>query len=209
MNNNQDGFERNVFINCPFDKEYIPLLRALIFTVIHLGFNPKIATERADSGETRIEKIRELIETSKWSIHDLSRISSLKNKDINRMNMPFELGIDMGCKFYKGGVAKTKRCLILEKEKYNYQKALSDISGSDIKNHNNEPEELVLQVRNWFVGNSVQPATSGTQIWDIFNEFMVDFEQEISRKGFKKKDLEAMTAPEYIYFIKEWFDKQE
>ena len=44
-------FDNCVFINCPFDDDYMPLLRVLIFTVVQCGFRPRIATERADSGE--------------------------------------------------------------------------------------------------------------------------------------------------------------
>lgn len=29
-----EDFSRNVFINCPFDAEYVSLLRPLLFTVI-------------------------------------------------------------------------------------------------------------------------------------------------------------------------------
>ena len=29
------GYESNVFINCPFDKEYYALLRPLLFTIIY------------------------------------------------------------------------------------------------------------------------------------------------------------------------------
>jgi len=51
------SFENNVFINCPFDEDYFSLLRPLLFTIVYLGYNPKIATERADSGEARLFKI--------------------------------------------------------------------------------------------------------------------------------------------------------
>ena len=64
-------FEQCVFINCPFDDDYMPLLRALIFTVIQCGFRPRIATERSDSGEVRIKKIVGIIGESKVSIHDI------------------------------------------------------------------------------------------------------------------------------------------
>ena len=30
------GCNDNVFINCPFDAEYTPLLRVIVFTVYHL-----------------------------------------------------------------------------------------------------------------------------------------------------------------------------
>ncbi|MBC8144379.1 MAG: hypothetical protein H7X80_02270 [bacterium] len=42
------GFDSNVFINCPFDDEYESLLRPLLFTIIWLEYNPKIAVERKD-----------------------------------------------------------------------------------------------------------------------------------------------------------------
>lgn len=42
-------FETNVFINCPFDENYLPLLRPLLFTVIYLRLKPRIALEAIDS----------------------------------------------------------------------------------------------------------------------------------------------------------------
>ena len=71
-----DDFDRNVFINCPFDSDYFPLLRPLLFSIVYLGFNPKIALETSDSGELRVDKICELIKASKYSVHDLSRLKS-------------------------------------------------------------------------------------------------------------------------------------
>ncbi|TET74523.1 MAG: hypothetical protein E3J56_02250 [Candidatus Aminicenantes bacterium] len=209
MTGEQNDFAKNVFINCPFDTTFIPLLHPLIFTILYLGYSPKIATERSDSGEARINKIRELIEQSKLSIHDLSRIRSANKDEFYRMNMPFELGVDIGCRFFKEGRARDKKCLILEKEKYRYQKALSDMSGSDIKNHNNEPEELVRQVRNWFLENEIQHADSGTKIWQTFNEFMADFYQKRQDEGFKDRDLKMMPLPEYIRFIREWLKEKK
>src|SRR5258706_1268554 len=91
------AFEESVFINCPFDEEYFPLLRPLLFTVIYLGLTPRIALERKNSGEARFEKICELIRESKYAIHDLSRMKAKKAGDLFRLNMPFELVLDAGC----------------------------------------------------------------------------------------------------------------
>lgn len=55
------AFETNVFVNCPFDEKYLPLLRPLLFTVIYLGLKPRIALEAIDSGELRLTKIVGLI----------------------------------------------------------------------------------------------------------------------------------------------------
>ena len=118
--------------------------------------------------------------------------------------MAFELGIDFGCRLFAGGEAKLKRLLVLEKERFRYQKALSDLSGSDIKNHNDEPEELVREVRNWFVQATSLRPTSGTKIWEDFNEFMADFRQKREEQGYRGKDLQTMPTQEYVDFIKEW-----
>ncbi len=204
----QNDFSKNVFINCPFDDDYVALLRPLLFTILYLGYTPKIASERSDSGEARIDKIRELIEHSKLSIHDLSRIKSSTINEYHRMNMPFELGLDFGCRFFKEGQAREKKCLILEKEKFRYQQALSDMAGSDIENHNNSPEDLVFAVRNWFINNEIQHADGGTKIWTAFNEFMADFHQERAQSGFKGRDLEMMPTQEYIRFIRKWLQEK-
>src|SRR5437870_3563281 len=111
------SFEDSVFINCPLDKEYLPLLRPLVFTVLYLRLNPRIALERSDSGEVRIEKIIELIEQSKFAIHDLSRCRAKERGELFRLNMPLELGLDIGCKRFKSGKWQHKRCLILEAER--------------------------------------------------------------------------------------------
>jgi len=203
MNTNND-FSKNVFINCPFDDQYIPLLKSILFTIIYLGFTPRIALERFDSGEARINKIIDLIKASKFSIHDLSRIKASKKSEYFRLNMSFELGVDIGCRIFKDGQAKDKKCLILEKERYRYQKALSDLSNSDIKSHDNEPEEVIRQIRDWFVVNELERADSGTIIWDSFNKFMADFYLKREKEGFQEKDIQRMPIPEFIRFINEW-----
>ena len=107
-------FERAVFINCPFDEAYEPLLQAVLFCVVYLGLSPRLATERSDSGESRLDKISELIESSKYSIHDLSRCQADEAGEHYRLNMPFELGLDYGCRKYFGDALDQKRILILE-----------------------------------------------------------------------------------------------
>lgn len=85
------SFERNVFVNCPFDERFLPLLRPLLFTIIYLDLSPRIALERTDSGESRLDKILQLIRESKYSIHDLSRSEAAAVGELYRLNMPFDL----------------------------------------------------------------------------------------------------------------------
>jgi len=97
-------------------------------------------------------------------------------------------------------------CLILEKERYRFQKVLSDISGSDIRAHNSDPETLVRNVRNWIFDNVRQGIRSGTKIWQRYNKFLSSFESSVKDEGFTKKDIDEMPVAEFIYFIKSWID---
>lgn len=97
-------FETSVFLNCPFDDEYLPLLRPILFAIIDLGFTPWIALESLDSGKPRIEKIISLIEASKYAVHDLSRSQARAPGEYYRLNMPFELGLDVGCRLFRSDI---------------------------------------------------------------------------------------------------------
>uniref|UniRef100_Q3ATH5 Uncharacterized protein n=1 Tax=Chlorobium chlorochromatii (strain CaD3) TaxID=340177 RepID=Q3ATH5_CHLCH len=199
------AFNQNVFVNCPFDKTFYPLLRPLLFTIIYLGLKPRIATERLDSGEARITKIVELIEDSKYAIHDLSRIKATKKGEFYRLNMPFELGIDVGCRLFKGGEHEHKKCLILVAEPYNYQAAISDLSNSDVANHHKEtPEDVVIEVRNWLSATCGLEADGPSRIWDAFNVFMGDNYSALIARGFSKQDIEKLPVQELIQSMERW-----
>ncbi|CAN5495620.1 hypothetical protein BH10ACI1_BH10ACI1_21310 [soil metagenome] len=202
-------FETNVFINCPFDDAYKSLLRPLLFTILYFQFNPKIASERSDSGEERIDKICDFIKSSKYSIHDLSRLKSMEKDEFARLNMPFELGIDYGSRKFAENHFGEKKFLILEKERYDYSKALSDLAGIDIKSHSDNAEDIIRVVRNWFVETvGVKKLKPPTVVWNDFNEFMADFDAERRKEGFKDKDIYEMPAPEFKDFINDWLQQK-
>jgi len=203
-----DGFDKNVFINCPFDDDFRHLLIGIIFTVMFFGFKPRLATERSDSAESRIDKIIELILESKFGIHDLSRIVSKDKNEHYRMNMPFELGIDYGCKRLKGGSWDTKKILILEKEKFRYQKALSDLSGSDIKNHNDEVDKAIIAVRDWLVSEELKRGPSGPKVWANFNDFQAYLYDEVVEKD-GHASTDKVQIIEIIHHMQEWFTNRK
>ena len=198
------GFDTNVFVNCPFDARYLPLLRPILFTIIYLGLKPRIALEALDSGEARISKIISLIEESKYAIHDLSRLKSEKRGEYFRLNMPFELGLDVGCRLFKGGAHATKRCLILEAEKYRYQAAISDLSNSDIAVHANEPAEVTAQVRNWLNGAARLRADGAAKIWGYFNDFMAANYDSLKARGFSDGEVDRLPIGELIGHMQDW-----
>jgi hypothetical protein len=194
-------FARNVFVNCPFDPQYQSLLRALLFTVIHCGLVPRIASERADSGEVRVRKIIDMLKESQFSVHDLSRAYERHADGPPRFNMPFELGVDLGLREAGKGKLARKQCLILQEEPYRHQVVLSDLSGNDCRAHGGEPEELVRHVRNWFVGAARFHLPSATSVWESYNEFNASFDDEMSTKRFTARDVREMPVSEYVYFV--------
>lgn len=177
-------FTRNVFVNCPFDEGYRALLRALIFTIVYLGFRPRIALESLDSGRPRIDKIIRLIRDSKFAIHDLSRCQARKPREFYRLNMPLELGIDAGCRLFGRGHHKSKRCLILETKPFRYQAAISDLAGSDIVVHKDRPTDLVRGARNWLQTQVDRALPSPTKVYNAYSEFMEHNYEDLKRRGF-------------------------
>src|SRR5258707_13086398 len=91
------SYDTSVFINCPFDTDYRPLFRALVFVIEYCEFAARCALEVDDSGETRSGKIIRLIENSRFGIHDISR-TEVNPEGLPRFNMPYEFGIFMGFK---------------------------------------------------------------------------------------------------------------
>lgn len=142
---------RNVFINCPFDEDFAPGFRALVFAVIACGFNVRCAREMSDASETRIEKLYGIIEQSRYSIHDLSRTELDATNQLPRFNMPLELGIFLGAKRFGDEDNRQKRCLVLDIDPYRFQKFVSDLAGMDITAHGGDPRLMVSLVRDWLI----------------------------------------------------------
>jgi hypothetical protein len=210
--------KNNIFINCPFDGLYIStLLKPMLYTLLEFGFEPQLALIRSDSGEFRLNKIVELIKKSTYSIHDLSRIKSSKPEEYYRLNMPFELGIDYGIRLFE---IPDKKFLILEAEQHETKKALSDISGCDIKCHNNHTNEIIECVRSWCIETvGLKNIKSGAEIefqYDVFNIALLEnLSEQYKRKyddskaqEFTQKQIEYMPIPEYIEYIKDHLQKK-
>lgn len=198
------AFEHSVFINCPFDDAYKPLLRAILFCIYYLGLEPRIAVERLDGSEPRIEKIIELIEASKFAIHDLSRIRAERAGELFRLNMPLELGLDIGCKRFRGPPWSDKRCLILETERYRYQAAISDLSNSDIEAHADDPAEALTVVRNWLNTECKLDAEGPSYIWGRFTDFIAETDDVLVARGYSRRDIDRLPMVEWMTRMSVW-----
>ena len=195
------NFSSNIFINCPFDDEYLSFRNALIFTIYYCGFIPRCALEQEDSGNVRYEKIIKIINECQYGIHDISRTTLDSLNQLPRFNMPFELGLFLGAKKFGNKPHKSKNCLILDVEKYRYQKFISDISGNDIQSHKDDCSELIKVVRNWLANFSSNSLPGGSKIYSKFQSFERELPAMRIELGL---DLDDISYNDYSLVISEW-----
>jgi hypothetical protein len=85
--------------------------------------------------------------------------------------MPLELGIFMGAKRYGPKRQREKRLLIFDKEKYRYQKFISDIAGMDIHAHGGKPQTALVETRDWLTNVSRRQLLGGNDLLALYKEF--------------------------------------
>jgi hypothetical protein len=169
-----ENYDRNVFINCPFDKDYEEIFQAILFTVHRCGYILRCAKEFQDSSSIRIKNIIGLINESKYSIHDLSRVTVSELGALPRFNMPLELGIFIGCNEFGSKRHRDKEYLIIESELFRFKQFISDLSGQDIKSHKNDPTEAIKCIRNWLSKHTTETIPSPGIIAKEYQEFLSD-----------------------------------
>lgn len=192
----------DVFLNCPFDSGYWPLFETVVFTVYACGFRPRCALEESDSGDVRVDKIAKLIRQCRFGIHDISRVELDPANGLPRFNMPFELGLDLGCRKFGGPAFEGKKLLILDSESYRYQKFLSDIAGQDIRSHGGRPEKVLREVRDWLKTVSRRRTIPGDGlIRDRYSEFAAALPAICDRQ---RLDRDGLNYLDYVQIIEEW-----
>lgn len=199
-------FERSVFVNCPFDEAFAPLLQAIAFCITDLGFFPRLAPENSDNAANRLDRIIELVRGSKYGIHDLSRCKSSAVGEYARLNMPFELGLDHGCARFGGGEMGKKAILILEETRYDYQKGLSDISGWDIHAHEGDYIKVVRIVSGWLIRQAGANPVGPTKIQGDYLTFQEWYWERETARGASDDDIKAYPTIQVVSAMREWVE---
>lgn len=191
-------YEDSVFINCPFDEPYAPIFEAVVFAVFDAGFTPRCALEHDDGAQNRFEKIVSLIEGSRFGIHDLSRTEP-SAEGLPRFNMPLELGLFLGAKRFGSPRDRQKQCLILDVERYRFQRFISDIAGQDVHDHGAEPRRAVREVRNWLrTASRRRGIPAASSIWSHYQRFTTDLPQLSEELGVDANDLTFLDRTEVV-----------
>ena len=175
------------------------MFEAICFTVLVCGFVPRCALERIGSDEIRLRKILQIIGDCDYGIHDICR--GVFGEP--RLNMPFELGVYVGCREFGGRGRKRKKLLILDNDPFRYRQALSDIAGQDVHAHGGQVESAILHVRNWLSSFCEKPQPSAGWIWDRCQWFRARLPEICAECNFVRAEL---TFIDYVYCVKYWLE---
>lgn len=88
--------------------------------------------------------------------------------------MPLELGMFLGAIRFGSGEQKRKRGLILDVDRYRYQKYCSDIAGQDVRAHGGSVRRVIGAARDWLGStpeSERQIIPSGRHIAERFDRF--------------------------------------
>lgn len=193
-------FDRNVFINCPFDVAYTEMFNALVFTIIDCGFYPRSALEEISSSTLRLEKICKLIKQSRLSVHDLSRNKMNTFDPWPRFNMPFELGIFTGMNY--ASRSRKQHCIVFDTEEHLYQRYLSDLSGADIMVHGNDILTAIRCTRKFLANFAEFDSIPGAKyIHARYNEFKRNLPGMLEYMTLEESDL---TFPDKCQLMSVW-----
>jgi len=199
-------YRKSVFVNCPFDDDYAPLFDALIFTIHDCGFVARCTLEIDDGGAVRSETLFRMMSECKYGIHDISRTELDPVNNLPRFNMPFEMGVYLGARYFGNRTQKEKVCLILERRSYDYQKCCSDIAGQDTRAHNNHIPTLVKAVRDWLrnsiTGHGVR-LPSGKRMALRYRQFLADLPAICAPLNL---DADQLIYNEYTDLVVGWLD---
>ncbi|MGH9420669.1 MAG: hypothetical protein ACRD3J_11895, partial [Thermoanaerobaculia bacterium] len=176
-----------------------------VFAVHDCGFVARSALEVEDSGQARVDKILDIIQRSKFGIHDISRAGIDRQTKLARFNMPLELGFFLGAKRYGSEQDREKRCLILDRERYRYRSFCSDISGQDIRAHNDNPRDAIRAVRDWLSnhrGGILIPG--GKVVFERYERFRVQLPRQSREVHLDHREL---TFSDYTGLVVGWLAK--
>ena len=133
--------------------------------------------------------------------------------------MPFELGIEFGLRNSSKKYVN-KRALILETNKYDYMEAISDLNGYDIKNHEDDPEKLIMCIRSWLSETAGErDLESSSKVYtdyilfqrNLYDKKVLKYADEnnpTEAEEYAANEIEEMTIPEYIDEVGIWIDNK-
>lgn len=185
------NYDVRVFINCPFDDLYLPIFQSILFTIHDLGFIARHAL--IDNAKAnRLERITEEIATSRYSIHDISRVEIAASTSLPRFNMPFECGIAYSVHLMQPYKWEHDFC-VLEAVAYQAQVTTSDLAGIDPKVHENKPEMAIQCVREFIKRKSGNDLPGAKHIQKRYADFFAHLPKAAAAANIELSELTSLS----------------
>ncbi len=132
------------------------LFLAYVVGVCSFGLTPRTTLEIV-GGEQRLRRIAALIQSCRFSFHDLSRVElDGREPATPRFNMPFEAGLAVMYSLVEKAPDHTY--FIFEADYRRVQKSLSDLGGTDVYAHAGTAEGVLREISNALVSAKRRPA---------------------------------------------------
>lgn len=197
-----------VFLNYPFDPDFLPIAAALNFAIVAAGQLPLCALDLTAPDKPRLDMLIEAISSCHYSVHDLSRAKGEGSENFARMNMPIEMGLAL----YPALASQRTdhRCAFFISKPHDYKRFASDLAGLDPQCHNDDPATAVALTYEWL--RAVVPATifNSCSTVDVVGKFD-EYQQRASKvKGSGNNGRAShLELREVMYLVCEqagWWD---
>lgn len=120
--------------------------------------------------------------------------------------MPFELGLFVGAARFGARDQRRKVCLVLDRERYRFQKFISDIAGQDIREHGDDPERAIAQLRAWLAAlPRKELLPGGAAIAGRYREFRSELPDILAAMGVHAQE---MVFADYTNIVSTWLSER-
>lgn len=156
--------EKCVFLNVPYDHRYERRFVALVTALVSLGLRPCCVFEIQERGTGRLERVFQMLEHCRYSIHDMCRAGPEP-----RFNMPFELGLAFALNRYGTG----HDIYIVDEQPHRLAKHLSDLQGVDagVYDGKNKVRALVSRILSLIGTSEADPKAA-----DVYEAYRTVYE---------------------------------
>lgn len=168
------------FLNIPYDKSFENLYLAYIIGLTALGFTPR-ATLGFPRDSRRLDRIFNLIQSCRFSVHDLSRIElDRKPPRSPRFNMPFELGLTVAWAILNPQQHVWVGC---DAVPHRPLKAISDLNGTDFHIHAGKVAGVFNALCNAFVSRAQRPTVPRMlRVYRVLRKSIPDLQRDVGTK---------------------------
>jgi hypothetical protein len=150
----ENSLAHRLFLNVAYVRAHNDLILGYIAASTCYGLTPILLTEQPTSN-LRLIRLRELILSCDYSLHDLSylKLERVNEWRVPRFNMPMELGMALALK-------PLETLWIFEAEPHRLWVSTSDVAGIDPRIHGGEAEGVFREFRKIFAyRDQVDPKT--------------------------------------------------